>query len=173
MRRFQVLLEKEQFTFSAAHFITLEGEICESLHGHNYGVRCEVEGPLGEERYVIDFLALRDELLKIVRDLDHVVLIPTRHSRIRVAQTAREVTVEYHDRRWVFPADNCRLLPVVNTTAEELAQFVGEQLIAAWTARGINLGKIDRLRVAIDENNGQWGTCVLIDRVGRAADPND
>ena len=31
-------LNKESMVFSAAHFITFNGNICESIHGHNYGV---------------------------------------------------------------------------------------------------------------------------------------
>lgn len=163
-RRFQVLLEKEQFTFSAAHFITLEGDICEPLHGHNYGLRCEVEGPLSAERYVVDFIALRDDLLEIVRALDHAILLPTRHPILRLESGGDEVAVHFRQRRWVFPADNCRLLPVENTTAEEIAQYVGDQLLAKWKERSLSLERIDRLVVSVDENNGQWGTCVLIDR---------
>ncbi len=59
-KTFRVELQKEQLVFSAAHFITFAGDICECLHGHNYGVRAEVVGPLDENRYVIDFIAFRD-----------------------------------------------------------------------------------------------------------------
>ena len=39
-----VRLEQEYLTFSAAHFITFQGDTCEQLHGHNYRVWVEVEG---------------------------------------------------------------------------------------------------------------------------------
>ncbi len=55
---FRVDVTKEQFIFSAAHFITFAGDICERIHGHNYGVRASVEGPLDENRYVVDFIAI-------------------------------------------------------------------------------------------------------------------
>ena len=80
--KFSVLLEKEQLIFSAAHFITFAGNICESIHGHNYRVRCEVTGELDENGYVVDFIALRDALETIVRQLDHKVLLATQSSRI-------------------------------------------------------------------------------------------
>ena len=44
---YRVLLQKEQLVFSAAHFITFAGDICECLHGHNYGVKAEVVGAVG------------------------------------------------------------------------------------------------------------------------------
>ncbi len=162
-RRFQVSLCKEQLTFSAAHFITFNGDVCESLHGHNFGVRCDVEGPLAGDRYVIDFIALRDELAKIVSDLDHRVLLPTQHGLISVESSANEVVVRFRERRWIFPAADCRILPVANTTAEEIAQYIGDRLILALRIRLGSLDSIERLVVGVDENQGQWGSCVLID----------
>src|SRR5262245_36571003 len=130
---YRVRLEKEQHIFSAAHFITFNGDVCERLHGHNYGVAVEVEGPLDQNQYVIDFIALRDELKAITDQLDHHVLLPTGHPLIRV--TAREQEIEAvfipDGRRWIFPRGDCVLLPVPNTTAELLAKFIGERLLEA------------------------------------------
>src|SRR5215212_1007494 len=59
---YSVRLDKEYLVFSAAHFITFNGNTCERLHGHNYRVRAEIHGPLDVNHYVIDFIALRDSL---------------------------------------------------------------------------------------------------------------
>jgi len=152
--RFWVRLCKEDMVFSAAHFITYGGNLCERLHGHNYRVAVLVRGALDENHYVVDFIALRDSLRSIVQDLDHHVLLPTRHPTIRVVRQPDEVVATFEQRRWVFPADDCVLLPVANTTAELLAKYIGEQLLAALTARQC---APDVLRVEVDENGGQWG----------------
>src|SRR5437868_4670422 len=81
---YHVRVEKDYLVFSAAHFITFDGSVCERLHGHNYRVAAEVEGPLDENHYVIDFLALRDAVRSIVADLDHFMLLPTGHPTIQV-----------------------------------------------------------------------------------------
>jgi 6-pyruvoyltetrahydropterin/6-carboxytetrahydropterin synthase len=157
---FSVRLEKEHHVFSAAHFITFggpDGPICERLHGHNYRVAAVVEGPLDENQYVVDFIALRDELKTITDELDHRMLLPTGHPLIRVTTSEREVEAIFipDGRRWVFPAGDCAILPVANTTAELLAQFIGQCL---WTAIATRTGlKPTRLEVAVDENHGQWG----------------
>ena len=156
---FRVELQKEQLVFSAAHFITFAGDICESLHGHNYGVRAAVGGPLDENRYVIDFIAFRDALAKIVRGLDHHVLLPTRHAMIAVREEGAEVIASFREKRWVFPREDCALLPVVNTTAEEIAQWIGNELLAA--LRPTVPHPLDWLEVGVDENHGQWGVCRL------------
>ena len=120
---FQVRISKEEFIFSAAHFITYDGNICERLHGHNYGVAALIDGPLDENQYVIDFIAVRNALKAITQSLDHHVLLPTNHTMIDVTSNGKEVTATFQDRRWIFPAEDCILLPVTNTTAELLARF--------------------------------------------------
>ena len=77
-----VRISKEDLVFSAAHFITYAGNICEPLHGHNYRLAVEVSGPLDENQYVIDFILLHDMTKAIVDELDHRVLLPTAHRAI-------------------------------------------------------------------------------------------
>ena len=58
---YHVHVRKDFLVFSAAHFITFNGNVCERLHGHNYRVAVDVHGPLDENEYVVDFIALRDK----------------------------------------------------------------------------------------------------------------
>lgn len=126
--QFRVRVTKDHLVFSAAHFITFNGNICERLHGHNWRTAVELTGPLDENRYVFDFIALRDAMQKIVNELDHRVLLPTKHRQIRVQSDEREVTATFEERRWVFPREDCILLPVENTTAEEIAAWIATRL---------------------------------------------
>ena len=152
-----VTLCKEQLIFSAAHFITFNGNICERIHGHNYRVKCEVGGPLDENSYVIDFIALRDSLFELTQELDHHVLLPTTHEQIKVAVDEKEVTATFEDRRWVFPREDAVLLPVDNTTAERLARYLIDRLVEKLEQRGVQAPS--RIRISVDENEGQWGVC--------------
>ncbi|MCA9262718.1 MAG: 6-pyruvoyl tetrahydropterin synthase family protein [Planctomycetales bacterium] len=156
---YAVRVTKDYLVFSAAHFITFDGNICERLHGHNYQVEVEVFGPVDDNHYVIDFIALRDALHSIVLELDHRVILPRNHQQIRVIEDEREVTATFEDRRWVFPREDCRILPVANTTTELLAGYIGHRLLAALDDRGIQ--RPERIRVAVDENFGQWGICEI------------
>ncbi len=154
-----VRVDKEYLVFSAAHFITFNGNVCERLHGHNYRVCCEVRGPLDENSYVIDFIALRDELRHLVDALDHRVMLPTSHPSIRVTWDDHEVTATFEERRWVFPRIDCALLPVANTTAELVARHLGLQLLDALERR--TGSRPHWIRIGVDENFGQWGFCEL------------
>ncbi|PQO45249.1 6-pyruvoyl trahydropterin synthase family protein [Blastopirellula marina] len=156
-KRHWVRLTKDHLVFSAGHFITFGGNICERIHGHNYRVEVELHGPLDENHYVVDFIALRDSLQEIVGGLDHRMLLPTQHPSIRVMVEDREITARFEDRRWVFPKEECVLLEIPNTTTELLAQWIGERLLEALETR--LQWKPEAMRVGVDENYGQWGYC--------------
>ena len=151
---YAVRLAKDYFIFSAAHFITFNGNVCERLHGHNYRVFAEWEGPLDDNHYVVDFIALRDVLKSLIDPLDHHVLLPTDHPLIQVRVETQEVTATFETRRWVFPREDCVLLPVANTTAELIACYLAHQLLDAVKRRGWNTPT--QLRIGVDENQGQW-----------------
>ena len=154
--QYRVRVTKDQLVFSAGHFVTI-GDFCERLHGHNWRVAAEIAGPLDENTFVVDFIALRDELQEIVQGLDHSMLLPLEHPRIRVAETAQEVEVRFEERRWVFPREDCRLLPLQQTSAELLARWIGQRLWERLAARGVS--KPERIRLEVEENFGQWATC--------------
>jgi len=159
--QYRVRVTKDQLVFSAGHFITITtpgGEICERLHGHNWRTAVEVAGPLDENRYVFDFIALRDTLQAIVNTLDHRMLLPLQHPRIRVDAGDAEVEVRYADRRWVFPREDCVLLPIEQTTAELLAHWIGTRLLQSLGPRATTL---ESLRIEVEENFGQWAMCEL------------
>ena len=116
-------------------------------------VAAEIHGPLDENQYVIDFVALRDILSDIVAELDHHVLLPTSHPTIHVKADEQRVEVRFEDRHWVFPRGDCVLLPVANTTAELLARYIGQRMLEALAGRGM-IRPTGR-RVEVDECFGQ------------------
>ncbi len=157
MPEFRVRVTKDHLVFSAAHFITFNGNICERLHGHNWRVAVELTGPLDENSYVFDFIALRDATQKLVHELDHKVLLPLQHPTIKVEVGPKEVEAKFEDRRWVFPLEDCALLPIANTTAELLADWFAKHLcevVRAWPGQQVKF-----VQAEVEENFGQWGIC--------------
>ena len=68
---YKVRVTKDHLVFCAGHFISYEGDKCERLHGHNYRATVEVEGPLDENFYLFDFIALKRHTRAITDELDH------------------------------------------------------------------------------------------------------
>ncbi|MFT3883047.1 MAG: 6-carboxytetrahydropterin synthase [Gemmatales bacterium] len=125
---FVVRVTKDHLTFCSGHFITYEGGLCERLHGHNYKVAVEVSGPLDDNHYVFDFIALKRLTMQISDELDHRMMLPTKSKLIKVETVADQVNVSFEKKRWSFPLDDCVLLPIENTTAELLAKYIAGRL---------------------------------------------
>lgn len=155
---YRVRLTKDYLVFCAAHFVTFNGDVCEPLHGHNFRVTAELDGPLDRDHFVVDFVTALEVLREIVKELDHRVLLPTRHALIRVTADDTSVEAVFRDRRWVFPFADCVLLPVENTSSELLASYLGERFLAALPAR---LGfQPTRMSLEVDECAGQSATYI-------------
>jgi 6-pyruvoyltetrahydropterin/6-carboxytetrahydropterin synthase len=153
MTTYTVRVTKDYLVFCAGHFITYDGDHCERLHGHNYRVAVEVEDDLDANRYVIDFLALRDQARAVTDELDHRMLLPAQSPLIRIEEDGPNWRARYRDRHWSFPRDECVLLPVSNTTAELLADYIAGRIRAGLAARGLPTPRV--LRVEVDECFGQ------------------
>jgi 6-pyruvoyltetrahydropterin/6-carboxytetrahydropterin synthase len=146
-------VSKDYLVFCSGHFITYAGGQCERLHGHNYRVAVEVEDVLDENHYVFDFIALKDLTRQITDELDHRMLLPTRSTFITLAEDGPNWLVRYRERRWSFPRDECALLPIENTTAERLADYIGGRLRESFVSRGLPLPEV--VRVEVEESFGQ------------------
>ena len=98
-----------------------------------------MEDDLDENHYVVDFIALKDLTRAITDELDHRMLLPCASQQIQLHEDGPNVRVTYRDRYWSFPRDECVLVPVANTTAELLADYIAGRLRQAMTARGLKL----------------------------------
>lgn len=150
---YTVHLAKEPFKFSCSHFTILGPREAERLHGHNYRVRVSisVERTDPELGFAFDFNAVKPFIKQLCDELDERILLPERSAYLKLSEKDGEVEVRFHDRRYVFPADETLRLPLVNVTAEELSRHLGESLAAKmkavphWTA----------LRLSVEETHGQ------------------
>ena len=158
MERYQVRVTKDYLTFCSAHFISFEGNHRERLHGHNYCVAAEIGGSLNGDHLVFDFITLKRILRRISDELDHRMLV-AEHSKVLGVEVTEEYVRLTHDgKEWVFPRDDCILLPIENTTAELLARWIANRLrqeIAQLQAAGAPFVTPETLSVDVEETTGQ------------------
>ena len=122
---YRVCVSKEHLKFSAAHFIAYRG-FREALHGHNYQVSVRLEGRVGADGYVVDFGVIKRAVKRICESLDEKVLIPEASDCLSITREGGDVQVRYDGdgARFSFPETDVRLLPIVHSSAEELAGYV-------------------------------------------------
>lgn len=128
---FEVYVSKDSFKFNAAHFIAYRG-FRERLHGHNYRVSVRMEGPVGGDGYVVDFGDIKRAARDVCSSLNERVIVPMLSDVITTRIEEGQVHMTCEDgTRFSFPEADCVLLPIRHSSAEELAEYVGQRLKAA------------------------------------------
>ena len=153
--RRSVTVEDVRLRFAAAHMATLGGEL-EPLHGHNYSVRCRVEGDLTPDRWVIDFSVLKRYVREACERLDHRFLLQLDSALLEIREDADGWTIAFGERRYRFPAADVMALAIENTTAELIAQWLCERVVEALEAG--EHSNLSRVEVEVEEMPGQGGS---------------
>lgn len=157
MESWSIEVDKEYFKFSAAHFLIFPDGSAERLHGHNYRVYVAVHAPLTRHGLVVDFKMIKPVIRALVDELDEHWLLPGRHPELKVAPAGPgQVDIRYRERRYAAPAEDVIVLPVNNTSAENLSAWIGQELLSRLRARFPDVA-LDRLDVAVEETPGQRG----------------
>ncbi|MFP6664933.1 MAG: 6-carboxytetrahydropterin synthase [Deltaproteobacteria bacterium] len=153
---FEVFVGKEYLKFNAAHFIAYPG-FRERLHGHNYHVAVRVEGDLGPDGYVIDFGLLKKVTRAICDEIDEHTILP-KLSDCLVYETDEVNTVAIYEdgARFSLPRDDVMFLPIVHSSAEELARFFAGEIATRLGAAGARPWKW--LEVSVSEAPNQMAT---------------
>ncbi|MFN3244238.1 MAG: 6-pyruvoyl trahydropterin synthase family protein [Planctomycetota bacterium] len=159
-RAFAIRVEKEHLKFSAAHFLIFADGTAERLHGHNYRVAVELEAAALEHGVIVDFLVVKQLLAALLERLDERFLVPGRNELLTFEEHDDELTVRFDRRRYVVPVDEVVVLPITNTSTEELAGYLANELL-----RGLRDSVPDvswaRIEVGVEETSGQRGLCIL------------
>ena len=147
--------EHSGIRFSACHFIPRH-EKCSRLHGHTYILRLRVEGDIGKEGMVMDFVALKKELRKFVEEIDHKTLLPGKSDEVILTVNERSVDVVCGSKQYMFPKEDVVILEIPTTTAEEMTRMMVERMVSDIefppNVRSVSIG--------LDEERGQtaWYT---------------
>lgn len=164
--------------FSSAHIIPAHSS-CGFIHGHSYFVDVEIEGERsGEYEFVVDFKDVKNIVRSVCKKLDHRVLIPINNKNMKfkgVSHSENEVdpkndTVDSTDlsvldfcnknyvefsiknKKYKFPMEDCVLLPLKHSSAEELSQYFAKIVFENLKEKGY---KIDSVSVCVNEGIGQ------------------
>jgi 6-pyruvoyltetrahydropterin/6-carboxytetrahydropterin synthase len=117
-------------------------------------VSVALEGTLDPESwYVFNFVDLKQVMKRLCDEIDHRVLLPLENPKLQIGEQAESITVAYQGRpRYVLPREDCVLLPIPNTTAEMLAQYLAGRLKVELGASADRLASIE---IEVEESFGQ------------------
>lgn len=145
-------LSKEKFKFSSGHFLIFDETRAERLHGHNYSVQVKVEGAKSSQNkgYLIDFSILKKIITEQLDQWDEHVLIPEKHPDMEISRTAKNLEIHFRDRFYSLPVSEVILLPVMNTSVEELSRLLAEKFLEKMQSLGVS-----SVWVLVEETPGQ------------------
>jgi 6-pyruvoyltetrahydropterin/6-carboxytetrahydropterin synthase len=148
---YRLLLAKEDFKFSVAHFTLFDGTRAELLHGHNYRVSLELAGrELDEWGLLADIDVVKQAVRAICRRLDSRTLLPEHSPALSWRQSEGAVEVRFGPRTYRLPAEDVLRLPLANTSIELLARMFWDEL-----ADGLRGTRVETLAVSVEETAGQ------------------
>lgn len=152
--RYRVSVERNTLRFAAAHMATFGGD-CEPIHGHNYDVVVELEGTLTEDSWVVDFVEVKRLVKQLCDRLDHRFLLQTKSRALRLRETDSSWEVAFGDRLYALPKSDVVALPLDNSTAERLAEWLCQELVRELQAGGAT--NLSHVTVGVEEAPGQSG----------------
>ena len=149
--RFRIVLAKEDFKFSVAHFTLFGGTRAELLHGHNYRVSLELSGrDLDSLGLLVDIDGPKQAVREICARLDGRTLLPADSPALVLSHADGAVEVRFGDRRYTFPEADVLTLPLANTSIELLARRIWQEL-----APRLKATRVETLAVSVEETDGQ------------------
>ncbi|MGD9933260.1 MAG: 6-pyruvoyl tetrahydropterin synthase family protein [Dehalococcoidia bacterium] len=150
----RVTVERNRLRFAAAHMATFGGDM-EPLHGHNYDITVEVEGDLTDDDWIWDFGGLKKLAREIAEELDHHFLLQRNSKVLTITELPAEWRIRFRDRTYTFPKSDVLALPIENTTAERISEWISGKIQEGLKAAGAS--NIRRLTVGVEEMPGQSG----------------
>jgi 6-pyruvoyltetrahydropterin/6-carboxytetrahydropterin synthase len=107
-----------------------------------------------ETYFVLDFSVLKQITRRFVDEIDHKVLLPTQNPKLAFHEDGDRLRVDYFgEPTYVFPKRDCALLPIKNSTAEMLAQYLGSRVREELGRSGYT--HLTLLELEVEENYGQ------------------
>jgi 6-pyruvoyltetrahydropterin/6-carboxytetrahydropterin synthase len=155
-----ISIEKDYLKFSAAHFLIFPDGSAERLHGHNYKVFVDLHTELDKHGLVLNFKEIKPLIRKLCDQLDEHLLIPGEHPVLTAEIDGEHYAIQYMERSYRIPKEEVIVLPVSNTSAENLAAWFGRELRSHMRTNWPALS-VKELSVGVEETSGQRGEWTL------------
>ncbi len=117
-------IDKESHKFSAAHFTIFSATERERLHGHNFSVSAKIVAPVDDNGLTGDYAVYKQQIKKLCDALDEYTLIPEQSLYLSIDQQGDYYKVSHHNDVMLLLKADTLLLPVRNTTVEDLSHYL-------------------------------------------------
>ena len=153
----RIEIRKQALKFSAAHFTILNEVERENLHGHNFRVECELTAPVGDDGLMFDYGIIKNVLRELCDELDEQVILPAHSPHLTLEKDGEYTIAIFNSERLPFLERDLTILPIANTTVEELSNYLLDLLVnhPSFADRGII-----EMTVKVSSSPGQTGCSI-------------
>jgi 6-pyruvoyltetrahydropterin/6-carboxytetrahydropterin synthase len=129
-------MARAEFGFYAAHIALYNGEV-EPLHGHTFQVTLRVSGEPNTSGIVAEFREIKPAMRDAVAPLRRRTLVPGQAPELRITPDNDSLSITCGRKRYLLPAEDVTVLPLVNTTLEALAGYLLSQVLPQLPRAGL------------------------------------
>jgi 6-pyruvoyltetrahydropterin/6-carboxytetrahydropterin synthase len=151
-----IYIDKESHKFSAAHFTIFSASERERLHGHNFSVAARLVAPVDDNGLTGDYAVYKAQLKKLCDLLDEYTLIPANSPYLTVVEEGDYYRVRHDQDELLFLQSDTRVLPLRNTTVEDLSHYLLEMLVE--DKPFLQAQDIREIEVMVSSGPGQTGS---------------
>jgi 6-pyruvoyltetrahydropterin/6-carboxytetrahydropterin synthase len=151
-----IYIDKESHKFSAAHFTIFSASERERLHGHNFSVAARLVAPVDDNGLTGDYAVYKAQLKKLCDLLDEYTLIPANSPYLTVVEEGDYYRVRHAQDELLFLQSDTRVLPLRNTTVEDLSHYLLEMLVE--DKPFLEAQDIREIEVMVSSGPGQTGS---------------
>jgi len=154
--RHRIFVAKDAFKFSCAHMTVFPDGSKERLHGHNYFIEVALELTDVSLAAMVDFGPLKRAIAALSAELKERLLLAERNPHLTIARSnSTETEFTLCGQRYVLPTADVLLLPIENTTVEQLAEYIADRLLANKVPPTFAAGAVAGVEVTVTESPGQ------------------
>lgn len=122
-------IHKEELSFSAGHFTIFSSTEREKLHGHNYHISVAFQTQVGNQGLSFDYRHYKKKMQDLCEQLDGRFMLPSESPHMKIEHDGEHIYAHFDQQKIPFLKDDVVLLPVSNTTLEELSHWFLENIL--------------------------------------------
>lgn len=149
-------LYKEDMKFVAGHYTIFSATERERLHGHTFNLYAAITTEINANGLTFDYHYYKEKLRHHCRELNEYFLLAGNSPYQQVEEQGDNIYVHYSDEVIPFLKKDVKILPIRNTTVEELSYWFLNQLIQ--NPEHLTEQKIQHILIKVFSGPGQSGS---------------
>lgn len=150
---------REDLSFSAGHFTIFSATEREMMHGHNYTVYTAITTAVGDDGLTFDYRYYKMRMREICKKINCTFILPMYSKHLKLEESGEYIYAHFDQDKIPFLKKDVTLLPITNSTIEELSQWFIKQLTDD-REQELKQHRIEKILIKVFSSPGQSGSAI-------------